>query len=96
MEIIWRRAALNDLEALHEFIAEDNPEAAQRVAAAIGAAVHPLAEHPNLGRAGRVGGTRELVLSSLPYIIVYRIVAEQVRILSVMHTSRQWLRRFGS
>jgi hypothetical protein len=27
MRIIWRRAALNDLEAVREFIAQDNPQA---------------------------------------------------------------------
>ena len=94
MEIVWRRAALNDLEAIREFIEQDNPDAAARVYEAIRAAVDPLAAHPNIGRAGRVEGTREL--SSLPYIVVYRVVEEQVRILSVMHTARQWPRRFGA
>ena len=66
MEIVWRRAALNDLEAIREFIEQDNPAAAVRVYEAIRAAVDPLATYPNFGRAGRVQGTRELVLSSLP------------------------------
>jgi toxin ParE1/3/4 len=95
MEIVWRRAALDDLESIRGFIEQDNPDAAARVYEAIRSAVDPLAAHPNIGRAGRVDGTRELVLSSLPYIVVYRIVEEQVRILAVMHTSRQWPRRFG-
>ena len=94
MEIIWRRSAVNDLDAIREFIAEDNPEAAQRVAAAIEAAVDPLADHPELGRAGRVEGTRELVVGGLPYIIAYRVREETVRILAIIHTSRQWPRRF--
>ncbi|HZU91395.1 MAG TPA: type II toxin-antitoxin system RelE/ParE family toxin, partial [Stellaceae bacterium] len=61
MEIVWRRSALNDLEALREFIAQDNPRAAARIYAAIQAAVERLAAYPNLGRAGRVEGTRELI-----------------------------------
>lgn len=94
MEIIWRRAALNDLRSIHEFIAEDNPGAAARVHAAIRAAVGSLADHPNLGRAGRVEGTRELVIVGLPYIVAYRVADDQVRILAVIHTSRQWPKRF--
>ncbi len=94
MRIIWRRAALNDLESVREFIAQDNPQAAARVHAAIRAAVDPLADYPNLGRAGRVDSTRELIVVDLPYIIVYRVAEDTVRILAVIHTSRQWPRRF--
>lgn len=94
MEIIWRRAALADLKAIREFIAQDNPGAAARVHAAIQAAVDPLTNYPNLGRAGRVDGTRELIVVDLPYIIVYRLREDTVRVLAVIHTSRQWPRRF--
>jgi toxin ParE1/3/4 len=94
MRIIWRRVALNDLEAIREFIAQDNPQAAARVHAAIRATVDPLGNYPNLGRAGRVDGTREMIVVDLPYIVVYRVVQEMVRILAVIHTSRQWPRRF--
>ena len=94
MEIIWRRAALNDLEAIREFIAQDNPRAATRIFAAIKAAIDPLADHPNLGRPGRVEGTRELIVAYLPYIVVYRVAEGVVRVLAVIHTSRQWPRRF--
>jgi toxin ParE1/3/4 len=94
MEIIWRRAALNDLEAIREFIAQDDPAAAARVRAAIRAVVDPLANYPNLGRAGRVEGTRELIIAGFPYIVAYRVAEKQVRVLSIIHTSRQWPRRF--
>lgn len=94
MEIIWRRSALNDLESIREFIAQDNPRAATHVHAAIKAAIDPLADHPSLGRAGRVEGTRELIVAGLPYIVVYRAAEDIVRILAVIHTSRQRPRRF--
>jgi toxin ParE1/3/4 len=61
---------------------------------AIRIAIDRLAQHPNLGRAGRVEGTRELIISNAPYIVAYRVVEGQVRILAIIHTSRQWPRRF--
>jgi toxin ParE1/3/4 len=94
MEIIWRASALNDLEAVREFIMQGNPRAAARVLTSIRAAVGRLGRHPSLGRAGRVEGTRELIISNAPYIVAYRVVENQVRILAVIHTSRQWPRRF--
>ncbi|HVA79353.1 MAG TPA: type II toxin-antitoxin system RelE/ParE family toxin [Candidatus Binataceae bacterium] len=94
MEIIWRQTALNDLENIREFIDQDNPEAAARVRAAIAGGVEKLANFPNLGRSGRVDGTRELVVAHLPYIVVYRVAENRVRILAVFHGSQQWPNRF--
>jgi toxin ParE1/3/4 len=94
MEIVWRASALNDLEAIREFIAQDNPRAAARVLLAIRIAIDRLGRHPSLGRAGRVEGTRELIISNAPYIVAYRVGENQVRILAIIHTSRQWPRRF--
>lgn len=94
MVITWRRAALNDLEAIQEFIAQDNPDAAVRIRTAIRAAVERLAVYPDLGRAGRVEGTRELIFPGTPYIAVYRVIGGQLRILSIIHSSRQWPQRF--
>lgn len=47
------------------------------------------------GRAGRVTGTYEKQVSSLPYTIVYAIEphqdgTEQITILRVIHTARDW------
>jgi toxin ParE1/3/4 len=43
-----------------------------------------------IGRTGRDPRTRELVLSGTGYIVAYRIRAEQVEILAVIHRSRRW------
>ena len=56
-----------------EYIAEDNPAAALSVLSTIREAPGVLLEHPCIGRPGRVQGTRELVVSGLPYILPYEI-----------------------
>jgi toxin ParE1/3/4 len=52
--------------------------------------VRLLARLPRSGRRGRVEGTRELVITRTPYIVAYRIIGDTVRILRVLHSSRQW------
>lgn len=49
-----------------------------------------LADHPNMGRVGRIEGTRELVITRTPYIVGYRLVGNTVEILTVLHGARQW------
>jgi len=77
--IVWARSAVNDLDALRT-IAELE-------------AVSRLETTAHLGRAGRVKGTRELVLVDVPYIVAYRVVAGTVEVLRVLHTARRWPRR---
>lgn len=48
-----------------------------------------LADNPGIGRSGRVTGTRELVMTGLPYIVVYRI-SDQVEVPAVVHGARAW------
>jgi plasmid stabilization system protein ParE len=43
-----------------------------------------------MGRAVRIEGTRELVISRTPYIAAYRIIGATVRILRVLHGAQQW------
>jgi len=94
MEIIWRESALRDLEAIRAYIARDSTEAAKRVRGAIQTVVSRLEEHPESARPGRVEGTRELIVTGLPYVVAYRVADKQVRILAVIHTSRQWPEHF--
>ena len=89
MELSWTRSALDDLEQAGEFIAVDNPRAARAMAARVREAVEYLLAHPNLGRPGRFRGTRELVVSGTPFIIVYRIRYDLIQILRVLHHARK-------
>jgi plasmid stabilization system protein ParE len=75
------------------YIANDNPDAAEKVIDAIEQAGTRLGEFLT-GRPGRVAGTYEKSLDRLPYVIAYelRLIAtrETVVILRVIHTSREW------
>ena len=90
MKIKWVRLALEDLNEAAEFIAQDNPKAASRVLKRIRDSVQVLAEQPHAGRAGRVHGTRELVVAGTTFIIPYRVVENTVQILRVLHGKRKW------
>ena len=89
LPIVWRRKARDDLAAIVGYIAARNPQAAQRMKGLIEGAVRPLAEHPYLFRQGRVPGTRELVAHP-NYIVVYRVLADQVEVVSVLHARQNY------
>lgn len=90
MRVKWTRKALINLDDAVEYIAGDNPTAARRAASRIWDSSQMLALQPGLGRPGRVKGTRELVISNLPYILPYSQKGDSIYILRVMHTSMMW------
>ena len=91
MDIRWSDEALEDLRSLYAYIARDNPAAAPKVAMAVVEAVEAnLPENPQMGRPGRVSGTRELVIPQTPYIVPYRIKAGTIQILRVYYGARCW------
>ncbi len=93
MRIVWRPQALADLVALQAYIAKDDPRAASRIARRIKSAVEGLGPLPRIGRPGRIEGTRELVVSGTPYVVPYRLKADEVQILRAYHAARRWPRR---
>ena len=86
----WTPSALEDLDAAAVYIARDNPQAAVSMAGHVLESVEYLASYPNLGRAGRVRGTRELVVSGTPFVVVYRVRLDIVQVLRVLHHARKW------
>jgi len=80
--------AARDLESIVDYIAQDNPTAAENIYWAIVRAAEKLPAFPAMGRPGRHPETRELSIADLPYLIVYEVGAEQVTILAVFHTAR--------
>ncbi|GAB6042606.1 type II toxin-antitoxin system RelE/ParE family toxin [Endothiovibrio diazotrophicus] len=90
--VVWLRRAVCDWDAIVDHIAENNPAAAINAGDRIEEHAGRLADHPELGRAGRKQGTRELVITGLPYIAVYRYERERHRVvvLRILHGARQW------
>jgi toxin ParE1/3/4 len=90
MRMEWSVFARADRKAIFDTIEGDNPRVAITIDARIRTCVEGLVQFPEMGRPGRIEGTRELVISSTPYIAAYRIVDEAVRILRVLHGAQQW------
>ena len=88
---IWSPEAINDLAALRIYIEQDDPIAAQRVALHIIHSIETLLpNNPELGRPGRVPGTRELVIPKMPFIVPHRLVGNTIQILRIFHGARPW------
>lgn len=94
MKIIWTAQALQDLLLVREHIEKDNKVAAARIANRLRVATKRLASHPEIGRPGRVGSTRELVVPGTPYLFPYRVREDRVEILAVIHGAREWPEQF--
>ncbi len=90
MRVRWLRTALRNLDDEAAYIARGDPEAAARTVERIRQAVDHLTAHPEIGRPGRVSGTRELVVAGTPYIIPYRVKRDSVEIFRVFHAARRW------
>lgn len=94
MTLIWSPESIHDFISLREHIAQDDPTAAKRVALHILNCVeHLLSENTQLGRPGRVPGTRELVIPKTPYIVPYRVRGATIEIARVYHSARRWPER---
>jgi toxin ParE1/3/4 len=90
VEIKWLNIALSNLNKEAEYIAKENPLAAQLMVKRIINAVNALAENPACGRPGRLPDTRELVVPNSCYIVPYRVrpQSQRIEILRIFHTSR--------
>jgi toxin ParE1/3/4 len=89
VRIRWTPEAFANLESIVLYIAEESSESAQKTADDIYQRIEHLVTFPNRGRPGREPGTRELVMSPLPYIAVYRVSDNTVEILQLWHGARK-------
>ncbi len=86
---VWTPEAQQDRADLWDYIVAENPRAAARMDELFSEAAASLADHPMLGRPGKISGTRELIPHE-SYRLVYEIDGETVWVLTVVHSARQW------
>ena len=89
--ISWTEQATQQLDQGHDYIAlSTSKEVAARITMQIVASIQQLAAFPMSGRAGRVPGTRELVISNTPFIAAYAIDKADIVVLAVYHGAQHW------
>lgn len=93
MRLVWTRQAHADRKKIREYILQHAPAAALALDELFSEKASLLLDHPNLGRTGRVPGTRELV-AHRNYILVYDLSGDAVRVLRLLHAARQWPPRY--
>jgi len=83
----WTRRALGRLDEIAAYIAQDNPTRASTFVRELREKVNILEEH-QLGKPGRVYGTKEMVLHK-HYVAVYRVKDGEVHSLTILHTAQK-------
>jgi toxin ParE1/3/4 len=95
MTPVWSPEAIDDLAALRAYIEQYDPAAAQRIALQFFQHLETLLpNNPEMGRPGRVPGTRELVIPRTPFVVPYRLVGNTIQILRIFHGARRWPEAF--
>jgi len=91
VKVLWAQEALNDRTAIWDYLAERNPLAAAEMDERFSEAAAILAEHPLMGVAGKIAGTRELIPHE-HYRLVYELDEEAgiVWVVTLIHTARCW------
>jgi addiction module RelE/StbE family toxin len=92
MQVRWTTSAASDLEHIADYLFGKTPQNAARLIREICDAIFALRNYPSRGRQGKKSGTRELVLSSLPYVVVYKITGDALHIIRILHGAQDWPR----
>jgi toxin ParE1/3/4 len=85
MPIVWLPVAVQDVIHIRTYIADRDPQSASKIGQRIDRAIAHLSVMPNMGRPGRLFGTRELAISGTPFLAVYRVQNHRVEILRILH-----------
>ncbi|MFT4182980.1 MAG: type II toxin-antitoxin system RelE/ParE family toxin [Rhizobium sp.] len=89
MRVVWTPQAELDRLSIFQYIAIDNEAAAFRMDERFSQVAERLGQVPLMGRTGIVDGTRDYIVHR-SYRLVYQISGDDIWILALVHTARQW------
>ena len=92
LTIQWTEAAAKGMDGIADYLLGEclTFDAVEDYVKRIYNAPRHLATLPGAGKPGRVPNTREWLIKDAPYALIYRVLADRVQILRVMHGSRQF------
>lgn len=90
MRLRWTQAAAEDLEIICDYLHKHHPRYAQATVSRIYREILALRMYPRRGRIGAEPGTRELILTGLPYVVVFRATDVAVEVLHIHHGAQDW------
>jgi toxin ParE1/3/4 len=90
MQLRWTEESADDLERIADYLLIHAPGRAPELIRAVYDAPSTLLTFPNRGRPGKREGTRELVLTPLPYIVVYKDLGDVIFVVRILHGAQQW------
>ena len=95
-KIVYAQQAMDDLDAIFDYVRLENPDAAQKLLSQFRTKIEKLAASPYIGAALRTddsllisSGYRYLVVA--PYLVFYRITENQVAVARILHSRQNWL-----
>jgi len=96
IRIRYTRDAVDDLDSIFDYIADDNRKAAAKLLERIEHSILKLADNPRLGSVLPTNdlslvepGYRRIIVK--PYIIFYRIGKDEIFIARVLHSRQDWM-----
>ena len=89
MNLIWREAAVADLERIDTWLSQFENANPVTVRRRIVATADRLERLGDIGRPSKVEGLREVSVRNAPYVVVYRVTGEAVEVVAVYHTGQK-------
>ena len=98
MKVLWTDAAVAQLEAIHDYVAQTSPKYARRIVDRLTKHSIQIAAFPFSGRIVQeyeLNEVREIIEGSYRIIYLIKEDEDQIEVLAVIHSSREGLNPLG-